>query len=52
MATARKAIVIGGGLGGLWTALTLANRAVEVELAKPYREGTLVDAVLGVLDHA
>ena len=32
MATARKAIVIGGGLGGLWTALTLAHRAVEVEL--------------------
>ena len=28
-----------------------ARRAVEVELAKPYREGILVDAVLGVLDH-
>lgn len=32
MATKRKAIVIGGGLGGLWAALTLANRGVEVEL--------------------
>ena len=29
-----------------------ARRAVEVDLAKPYREGTLVDAVLGVLGHA
>ena len=32
MAAKRKAIVIGGGLGGLWAALTLANRGVRVDL--------------------
>ena len=32
MAAKRKVIVIGGGLGGLWAALTLANRGFEVDL--------------------
>ena len=32
MAGRRKVIVIGGGLGGLWAALTLAHRGIEVDL--------------------
>jgi len=36
--TARKALVVGAGLGGLATALRLRRRGYEVEMVEMYKQ--------------